>query len=384
MTENLVYLDHAATGFPKPRRVLEEVDRCMKEYCGNAGRSSHALALAAAEKIYECREAAAEFLGCPSPENVIFTLNTTYAINMLLKGILKKGDHVIISDMEHNAVYRPIYRLAKDGIIEYSVFSTESLRERQGNAVCQSIASLIQKNTRLVICAHSSNICSLTLPLESIGKLCQRHGILFAVDAAQSAGHMDIDMSRLCIDALCAPSHKGLCGIQGAGLLVLRNSILLDTLVEGGNGMFSLEGNMTGELPERMEAGTLPTPAIVGLLEGIKTVRARGCVAIGAHERFLFRELRERLSMLDNVNVFLPKHEGAVLLFNVRGMDSEQVARLLAKDGICTRGGYHCAALAHKTLGTPEGGAVRVSFGYDNTLADVDALYRSLKNMSAY
>lgn len=384
MTQNIIYLDHAATGFPKPRRVLLEVDRCLKEYCGNAGRSSHMLALSAAEKIYECREAAAEFFGCPSPENIIFTLNTTYAINMLLKGILKKGDHVIISDMEHNAVYRPIYRLAEDGIIEYSIFSTESLRQKQNNTVCQSIASLIRKNTRLVICAHSSNICSLTLPLESIGKLCQRHGILFAVDAAQSAGHMDIDMQRLGIDALCAPSHKGLCGIQGTGILALGKSLTLDTLVEGGNGMFSLEGSMAGELPERMEAGTLPTPAIVGLLEGIKTVRERGCVAIGAHERFLFRELRERLYALDKINVFLPKHEGAVLLFNVRGKDSEQVARLLAADGICTRGGFHCAALAHKTLGTPEGGAVRISFGYDNTLADVDTLYNALKRMPEY
>lgn len=382
--QDIIYLDHAATGFPKPRRVLSEVDRCLKEYCGNAGRSSHTLALMAAEKIYECRETVAEFFGCSSPENVIFTLNTTYAINMLIKGLLKQGDHVIISDMEHNAVYRPIYRLASEGVIEYSIFSTESLRDKRGNTVCQNIASLIRENTKLVICAHSSNICSLTLPLGSIGRLCHKYGILFAVDAAQSAGHVDIDMQRLGIDALCAPSHKGLCGIQGTGILALAESIPLDTLVEGGNGMFSLEGRMAGELPERMEAGTLPTPAIAGLLEGIRTVKERGCVAIGAHERFLFRELRERLSMLDKVTVFLPKHEGAVLLFGVQGKGSEEVARLLAADGICTRGGYHCAALAHRTLGTPEGGAVRVSFGYDNTLADVDAIYRALKNMPEF
>ncbi len=378
----LVYLDNAATGFPKPRAVTAEADRCLREYCGNAGRSSHRLALRAARKIYECRELAADLFGIEAPENIIFTMNTTYALNMLVKGILCEGDHVLISDMEHNSVLRPIHRLAEEGRIEYSIFSTESLwRSTSGEELCLDIRTKIRPNTKLLLCTHASNICSLTLPLREIGALCGRYGIFFAVDAAQSAGHTDIDMKALGIDALCAPAHKGLCGVQGVGLLVLREKQELSTLVEGGNGMYSLEAAMPQELPERLEAGTLPTPAIAGLCEGIRFVRATGCETIGAHERSLYRDLRDRLENLRGVRIYLPEKEGAILLFSVDGKSSEAVAGNLAESGICVRGGYHCAALGHKTLGTPEGGAVRVSFGHGNTKADLDALWRELKRL---
>jgi len=381
-SEKLVYLDNAATGFPKPPSVLKEVARCLSDYCGNAGRSSHALALRAAEKIYECREEAAALLGCPEPENVIFTMNTTYAINMLVKGFLKRGDHVLISDMEHNSVLRPIYRLADEGLIEYDVFSTETLRHGgTRGAFLEGIAAQIRPNTRLLFCTHASNICSLTLPLREIGALCRRHGIFFAVDAAQSAGHTEIHMTELGIDALCAPSHKGLCGIQGAGILALAEKQGLATLVEGGNGMYSLEGGMPWELPERFEAGTLPTPALAGLCEGIRYVRKVGCDTIATHERSLFCELRDRLEDLHGVRILLPEHEGAILLFTVEGKSSERVAGELAAHSICVRGGYHCAALGHRALGTTEDGAVRVSFGHGNTRSDLDALWRALKKI---
>ena len=378
----IVYLDNAATGFPKPRAVTAEVDRCLREYCGNAGRSSHRLALRAAEKIYECREQAASLFGLDTPEGIVFTMNTTYALNMLIKGLLHEGDHVLISDMEHNSVLRPLHRLAEEGRIEYSIFSTESLwKSTSGEALCAEIQTKIRPNTRLLLCTHASNICSLTLPLREIGALCRRHGIFFAVDAAQSAGHAEIDMKALGIDALCAPAHKGLCGVQGVGLLALREAQELNTLVEGGNGMYSLEANMPNELPERLEAGTLPTPAIAGLCEGIRFVRSTGCETIGARERALYRDLRERLEDLGGVHVYLPEKEGAILLFSVEGKGSEAVAGSLAERGICVRGGYHCAALGHKTLGTPAGGAVRVSLGHSNTKADLDALWRELKRL---
>ena len=376
----IIYLDHAATGFPKPKAVLKEVERCLSSYCGNAGRSAHTLALRAAEKIYECREAAAELLGCPAPENIIFTMNTTYALNMLIKGFLHTGDHVIISDMEHNSVYQPIYRLAEDGVIEYSIFSTTSLWDsNKQESLCENIASLIRPNTKLLLCTHASNICSLMLPLKAIGELCHRHGIFFAVDVAQSAGHTDINMKTLGIDALCAPAHKGLCGIQGAGLLALFKTQYLNTLMEGGNGVFSLDGNMPTVLPERFEAGTLPTPALAGLCEGIRYVKEKGCAEIGAHERMLYQKLCERLMTLKDIHVYLPEKEGAILLFSSNKQSSESIAGALATDGICVRGGYHCSALGHRTLSTPKGGAVRVSFGYSNTVSDLDAFYRSLK-----
>lgn len=378
----LVYLDNAATGFPKPRAVTAEADRCLREYCGNAGRSSHRLALRAAEKIYECREQAVALFGLNTPESIVFTMNTTYALNMLVKGLLHEGDHVLISDMEHNSVLRPLHGLAMEGRIEYSIFSTESLwKSTSSEALCAEIETKIRPNTRLLLCTHASNICSLTLPLREIGALCRRHGLFFAVDAAQSAGHAAIDMKALGIDALCAPAHKGLCGVQGVGLLALRESQELGTLVEGGNGMYSLEADMPKELPERLEAGTLPTPAIAGLCEGIRFVRATGCDTIGARERALYRDLRERLEDLDGTHIYLPEKEGAILLFSVEGKSSEAVAGHLAERGICVRGGYHCSALGHKTLGTPTGGAVRVSLGHSNTKSDLDALWRELKRL---
>lgn len=312
----------------------------------------------------------------------MFTLNTTYALNLLIKGLLKKGDHVLISDMEHNSVFRPIYRLADEGLIEYDVFSTEALRKNTSPQVlCEEISKQIRPNTKLLLCTHASNICSLMLPLREIGKLCQQHGIFFAVDAAQSAGHTDISMRKLGIDALCAPGHKGLCGIQGTGVLALAKPQTLGTLIEGGNGMYSLEGHMPTELPERLESGTLPTPALAGLCEGIRFIRERGCEEIGAHEKRLYRELRDRLDDLKGLKIHLPDQEGAILLFSLEGLDSERVAGELAERGICVRGGYHCSALGHRTLGTIEGGAVRVSFGHGNRISDLDALRRALKEL---
>lgn len=309
-------------------------------------------------------------------------MNTTHALNLLIKGFLKKGDHVLISDMEHNSVFRPIFRLASEGLIEYSVFSTSCLRNgAESDALCREISALIKPNTTLLLCTHMSNICSLTLPLREIGILCRQHGIFFAVDAAQSAGHTDINMRSLGIHALCAPAHKGLCGIQGAGVLVLAEPTSLATLMEGGNGMYSLEGNMPTELPERLESGTLPTPALAGLCEGIRFIREIGCDTIGAHEKMLYKALRDRLEDLKSVRLFLPQNEGAILLFSMDQKGSEAVAAALAKEGICVRAGYHCAALAHKALCTPEGGAVRVSFGHGNRLSDLDALWRALKKM---
>ena len=262
----MIYLDNAATSFPKPHRVVEEQLRCMQLYGGNPGRGSHALAMAAAEKIYECREELASFFGSPNLENVIFTMNTTMALNTAIKGLLRRGDHVLISDMEHNAVFRPIYKLSRDGVITYDVFQTfPTNATRTTDSICASILEKLRPNTRMLICAHASNICSATLPLAEIGALCRKKGILFLVDAAQSAGHLPINMVKMQIDALCAPGHKGLWGPQGCGVLILGEGIVADTLIEGGSGYNSLEGNMPTEVPERYEAGTLPTPAIAGL-----------------------------------------------------------------------------------------------------------------------
>ncbi len=376
--QQTTYLDNAATSFPKASGVLAEVQNAITQYGGNPGRGSHPIALEAAQKIYECRTALVSFFGLSAPENIIFTLNTTYAINLLIKGLLRPHDHVLISNLEHNAVYRPLYRLAAEHWIEYDIFETYPERGCPARDICRSIAEKTKPNTRLVLCTHASNICSAILPIAEIGAFCHRHGLLFALDAAQSAGHLPIDMEKMNIDFLCAPGHKGLGGIQGVGLLAMRNHISLDTLVEGGNGLWSLEGAMSEESPERYEAGTLPTPAIAGLLAAMQRFRQMPISEIAAHEKRLFRALRDRLSSIPDLHIYLPKLEGSVLLFHKKDEPSEETARKLAVRGICVRAGHHCAALAHRTLGTPADGAVRVSFGEHNTLGDLDLLYKAL------
>ena len=376
----MIYFDNAATSFPKPRRVAEEQLRCMQIYGGNPGRGSHALALAAARKIYECREELASFFGSSSPENVIFTMNTTMALNIAMKGLLQKGDHVLISDMEHNAVFRPIYKLAREGVITYDVFDTfPTLPSRTPEMICASILEKIRPNTRMLVCAHASNICSATLPLAQIGALCRQKGILFVVDAAQSAGHLPIDVEAMKIDALCAPGHKGLWGPQGSGILVLREGIVADTLLEGGSGYNSLEGNMPQDAPERYEAGTLPTPAIAGLLEGVREVKRLGLSHIHAHECTLIARLYDHLAAMPKVSLYAPHHAGGVLLFSIQDISSDRVGSFLNERGFCVRTGFHCAALAHATLGTPPSGAVRVSPSLFNTMAQIDAFADTLK-----
>ena len=288
----MIYLDNAATSFPKPPSVANEVFKCLTDYSGNAGRGAHSLSLAAANKVFECRTELAEFFGATDADRVFFVQNTTQGINTVIKGILKNGDHVIISDMEHNAVYRPIFKLAAEGKITYDVFKTFTADSRHGYArICASLESLIRPNTRMVFCIHSSNICSATLPIAEISKVCRRHGVLLCVDGAQSAGHIPIDITRLGIDALCVPGHKGLYGPQGSGAVILGKDIMLDTLVEGGNGVDSLEPQMTVSSPERYEAGTLPLTAIAGLCEGVKELKKRGIVECAEWEAELCRTL---------------------------------------------------------------------------------------------
>ena len=382
---SITYLDNAATTFPKPRCVCEEVDRCIKSYCGNPGRSAHPLAIAAANKIYECREHISKIFSSDHPENVIFTMNTTYAINMAIKGMLRRGDHVLISDMEHNSVYRPIEKLFREGFITYSVFATvKNGSVLDNDKILRSINRLIRPGrTKMLICSHIPNICSAVRPISAIGALCRDKGITFVLDAAQSAGHVPINIKNSCIDILCAPAHKGLYGIQGCGFMLLGDKILPRSIMEGGNGINSLSPEMPDFAPERFEAGTLPTPSIAGLSEGISYLSKFTFEEISAHDIALFDRLKYMMMNSPELKtkIYLPEARGAVLLFNMDGVSSETVGRFLGEKGICVRSGYHCSALGHKVLGTDETGAVRVSFGIFNTQNDVELLLRSLKEL---
>ena len=378
----LSYLDNAATTFPKPISVYNEVYKCMSRYCGNAGRGSHKLSLEAAKKIFECRTLIADKVGVDEVERIIFTYNTTYAINTVIKGVLKKGDHVIISDMEHNAVLRPIWKLAREGAISYDIFPTMvNDQKRSPTLICAKIASLLKPNTKMVICTHASNICSAIFPIKEIGEFCKKHSLFLLVDGAQSVGHYPINVDAMNISALCFPSHKGLYGPQGCGVIALGKGVYMDTLIEGGNGVNSLEADMPLFLPERYEAGTLPTPTIAGLCEGIKFLNRFEKNEISEYEAFLFSTAYDNLSEIDNITIYVPSYQGPVLLFNLNSIPSEKVARYLDSLNICSRSGFHCAALAHKTLGTPSSGAVRASLGIFNSKSDVDRLSKALLQM---
>lgn len=381
-TNRLVYLDHAATSHPKPPAVLTAVTDCVKYRGGNPGRGSHRLAMEAAGEIYACRETAARMFGA-EPQRVIFTLNTTHALNLAIKGLVGRGKedgggfHVLCSDMEHNAVYRPLYRLAAEGIIDLDTFETfPAAPVRTEDMILRSVSAKMRPDTRLVVCAHASNICSAILPIQRIGELCRRRGVALVVDAAQSAGAYDPDVDGMGITALCLPGHKGLLGPQGTGMMILGQGVTLDTLMEGGNGVDSLRGEMSEEAPERYEAGTLQTPAIAGLRAGMEFVESVGTASIRERERRLGVKLRDGLLEIPKVTVYAPHREGGVVLFSVAGYASEEVGRILSDEGICVRAGFHCSAPGHRTLGTPVDGAVRASLGWNSRERDAEALLR--------
>ncbi len=383
MTQHeMIYFDNAATTFPKPQSVIMSALDCMENYCGNPGRGSHYYAMKASEKVFEAREVIADTFGCKA-ENTIFTLNTTYALNLAIKGIMNSGGHMLISNLEHNSTLRPAAALKKSGKAEYSIFTVyESGKILSEKEIISNIISKLQKNTKMLVCVHSSNVCSYTLPIREIGAFCRRHGIIFAVDAAQSAGHVDIDMRRDNIDILCMPAHKGLYSPQGCGIMILNDDMphFLTTLIEGGNGYNSLDTSMGDYSPEKFEGGTLCTPAIAGLVSGIGFINSFGIDTIAKHEQTLWQRAFDRLSQMPNAKIY-DSTPGSVLLFNIKDIPADALGHELSMRGFCLRSGYHCAPLAHRALGTPDGGALRLGFGIFNNQSEVDKLCSCLQDI---
>ena len=379
----MIYLDNAATSFPKPPEVVAEISRCMTEYCGNPGRGSHKLALEAAEKIYDCRVALCDLFSADAPENVVFTQNTTHALNIAILSLAREGAHFICSDCEHNSVRRPLEYLARERGCSYSVFDSHvNDPYRSPQKICRSISSLIKPETVAVISTACPNVCSARMPLNEIGTLCKRAGLYYIVDGAQGAGHFEINMKRSSISALAIPGHKGLLGPQGSGALILSKDFPARSLTFGGSGTASLDAEMPTELPERLEAGTLSTPSIVGLEAGIKAVTGIGLDKIAAHDAILFNKMLRLLSEIRGVTVYAPQHSGSVLSFNIDGIPADRVANLLSERDICVRGGFHCNPLAHKVLGSDRHGSVRASFSPFNTADDVYALADAVRTVA--
>ena len=369
----MIYLDNAATTYPKPESVIRSAVNAIYEG-GNSGRGSHKSAIKAGEIIYGVREKLGEMFSCES-ERVIFTFNCTLALNTAIRGSVSRGDHVIVSSLEHNSVLRPLHALKSEGVITYSVAGVNPLSDDE---TVRSFASLIRKETSLIVCTAVSNVFGTVLPIERIGRLCRKRGIRFIVDGAQAAGMRETDMKRNMIDILCLPGHKGLMGLMGTGVLLMAEGIDVKPLIYGGTGSFSMLREQPEVYPDRLESGTLNLPGIASVGAGVDFIKSVGGLsAVQEKEKELTHMLCSDLSVVRKAVVY-PQFSGkkatGIVAFNLRGFHSEEVGELLSEGGFAVRSGYHCAYLAHKSCETDKTGVVRVSPGYFNTKKDVKNL----------
>lgn len=380
-----IYLDNASTTFPKAPNVANAMANYITNYGININRGSYALAYDVEDIIYTTRQRLNTLFNGHDPSHVIFTQNVTMSLNMVIKGLLKAGDHVLVSAMEHNAVMRPLTQLlSKD--ITFDVIPCD----KTGSVQLESIEALIRPNTVAMIINHASNVCGTIQPIESIGAICKEHALHFIVDAAQTAGVIPIDVKACHIDALCFTGHKGLLGPQGIGGIIFTKEMaqILTPLIAGGTGSFSHLETMPTNMPDAFEAGTLNLPGIIGLNEGLSYIESVGMENIHNHELALTKAFLEGLRSITGVNIIGKQDiqdRTAVVSITIDDMDAASIAyELESKYHIMTRVGLHCAPRAHQTLGTYPEGTVRFSFGYANTLEDVDmalsALHTILKN----
>ena len=380
-----IYLDNASTSFPKAPTVAT----AMSDYITNRGininRGSYSLAYDVEDIIYTTRQRLHTLFNGHDPSHVIFTQNVTMSLNMVIKGLLKSGDHVLVSSMEHNAVMRPLTQLLDKGIT-FDIIPCD----KTGSIQLESMDSLIRPNTVAMIINHASNVCGTIQPLESIGSICKAHNLQFIVDAAQTAGVIPIDVKAYHIDALCFTGHKGLLGPQGIGGIILTKEMAqtLVPLIAGGTGSFSHLETMPTHMPDAFEAGTLNLPGIIGLNEGLSYIESQGMENIHNHELVLTQFFLEGLQSIDGINIVGKQNiqtRTAVVSITIDSMDPANIAyELESTYHIMTRVGLHCAPRAHQTLGTYPEGTVRFSFGYANTHKDVksalSALHRIVKN----
>lgn len=369
----MIYFDNAATTFKKPKSVYRCVNSYLKNYSGNPGRGSHKLSSKAAELVYSARESVADLFNYDNPERVVFTMNATYALNMAIKTMITERCHVIISDVEHNSVLRPLNSLHDLIGIEYSVFDSSA------ENLFFEIEKLIRSDTKVIISTLVSNVDGRDIPLEILTAITQKHNLKLIVDASQAAGHKNIDLSANKCDAIAMPGHKGLFGIQGVGICIFSGEVPCETFVEGGSGYNSKNIYMPDELPEKFEAGTLPAPAIISLNEGIRFIKKKTLEDIAARIEMLDNAMNVRLKDIKSIKVFGGKN--GVVSFCHERIGSEKIATELDRYGICTRAGFHCAPLAHKTLGTYEKGTVRASFSYFNSEKEIDSFWVALNKI---
>lgn len=377
-----IYLDNACTTFPKPPEVPAAMSDFISNHGVNINRGSYSPAYDMEELVYTTRLWLAELFHYPDCKNVIFTANVTTSLNMVIKGLLKPGDHVLVSSMEHNAVMRPLVQLTQYGITFDRIPCTT-----EGELQLDALAELVKPETKAIIMTHGSNVCGTMMPLSEVGAFCHAHGLLFVVDSAQTAGVIPIDMSAMHIDALCFTGHKGLLGPQGIGGFIVTDAVAdaMTPLIAGGTGSVSHTEEMPDFLPDKFESGTLNLPGIVGLHASLAYIRTIGLDAIREKEMALTEQFLRGIAAIPGLAIVGKKdttNRTAVVSITATNQDNAIVAQELEDQyGIMTRVGLHCAPSAHKTLRTFPSGTIRFSFGHYNTPDDIDTAIKALQTL---
>ena len=376
----MIYLDNAATTLVKPQCVIDAVVKAMNSM-GNAGRGAHSNSLSASRVVYDTRCKIAKLFNCKRPDHVIFTCNSTEALNIAINGIFDPGDHVITTDLEHNSVLRPLYRLEKDAGVSLSFVRAD----KQGRPCYEDFENLIQPNTRAIVCTHASNLTGNAIDLIRVGQIAKAHGLMLVVDASQTAGAMAIDMEAMNVDILCFTGHKGLMAPQGTGGLCIRESVEIRPFKVGGSGVHSYDKEQPNPYPTRLEAGTLNSHGIAGLSAALDYLNEVGIEAIREKEMALMTRFYEGVKDIPGITIYgdFSTERTAVVTLNIWDEDSSIISDTLFEDyDISTRPGAHCAPRMHEALGTTEQGAVRFSFSWFNTVEDVDAAIQAVRELA--
>lgn len=364
----MIYLDNPATSIKKPACVISAMAKNTGSFSVNAGRGGHSYSIKGATAIGETQEVLAEFFGIKNPERIAFTQNATYALNMGITGFLTRRDHVIITSMEHNSVLRPVHRLCSYTIVEAN---------SRGEIDPTQIERAIRRNTKMVITTHASNVCGTIMPVYEIGEICRKYGIVYMLDSAQTAGIIPIDVEKMGISMLAFSGHKGLMGPLGTGGLYVSENVRLSPIIVGGTGTGSKSKYQPEEMPDMLHSGTLNTPAIMTLKTAVEYINSVGIESIEEKERSLAEYLISGLKNINGVTVYGKEsgNRNGTVAFNVGNLESGEVADMLDKDfGIAVRGGYHCAYMAHQSLGSEKTGAVRAGFGVFDTKKEAESL----------
>lgn len=376
----MIYLDNAATTMRKPEVVIQAVTDALCTM-GNAGRGGHDAALDASRIIYDTRERLAQLFHAESPKQIVFTMNSTESLNIAIKGILQAGDHAITTALEHNSVLRPLYEMEEKGA-ELTILPSDL----QGRIDYADFEKNIKKNTKAIICTHGSNLTGNLVDIKRIGEIAKKHGILFVVDASQTAGVFPIDVQEMHIDVLCFTGHKGLLGPQGTGGMYVREGVVVKPLLSGGSGVQTYSKTHPAQMPTALEAGTLNAHGLAGLRAAVGYLQEMGINAIRKKEQDLMWHFYEGVKEIPGVTVygdFSTKERCAIVTLNIRDYDSSEVSDALAMHyGISTRPGAHCAPLMHQALGTVEQGAVRFSFSHFDTMEEVDTAIAAIRELA--